>query len=57
MDRDKIFIKFLVAIVGNNGIVKNKNDLNYDSGRKQVIDMAKMMTNIALEEIKEEDED
>lgn len=57
MDRDKIFIELLKGLMSNSNVVKHKQDLNYRSGRTQIIDMAKLMTNLAMKEIEVDEVD
>lgn len=56
-DRDRIFVGVMNALLSNPNIIKSKSDLNYDSSRKQVVEMGKMLTNSIMQEITDEEDD
>lgn len=57
MDRDKVFLELTKGLMSNPNIVKGLHSLNYSVARTQLIDMAKMMTNLVMREITDEEEE
>lgn len=57
MDRDKIFVEIMKGLMSNPNLINNQYTLNTPNRRKQLIDMGKLMTNLIMSEITDEDDE
>jgi hypothetical protein len=57
MDRDKVFVDVMRGLLSNPRLVHDQYALNMDSRRKQLIEMAKLMTNLIMKEIENDEQE